>query len=529
MATATFTSEFTQEFDAETGKLLRRRFMWLLGVTLGIWVFGLVGLGLMWADVGSRAVVVDVQPPSAEAGDLSTEGRGATDGARESGQAEGDSLETAPPRSQAASQTIQIPLWAKFLTTGIAAVDISVYLWFFLRVRRSKPDKKALLKLTKILLLYIGVMGILSSFVRAPGVDESFFAVPTATISFGFSFLMASVFLPWSPQEVYKTVGAVLALQAVVFLAMHMPPSPTWLWLIVFPLFVAPGFVVCAVKHSSRMRAFKMRFLSSRYTEVRREMTDARRIHEDLFPEPRDVGDIVFTYTYQPMRQIGGDFLYMSESPGIEGRVAVNVVLLDVTGHGLAAALTVNRLHGELERIFAEDPHAEPGHVLGLLNRYVHLTLAQHSIYASAVCLRIDPTTNELTYANAGHPPMFLRGVDGTINELDSTAIVLGACRPEDFHADPQTQPFVPGDMVIAYTDGAMEARDDKGKCIGRSWLTAMMTVAACQPGEWPRRIIGELDARRSGPPEDDTLVIEVQRRLATDAPQRTSAQRQHA
>ncbi|MGD1915446.1 MAG: PP2C family protein-serine/threonine phosphatase [Phycisphaerales bacterium] len=478
MATATFTTEFTQEFEAETGKLLRRRFLWFLGVTLGIWVFGLFGLGIMWTGLNPQPM----------------------------------------------------PLWAKLLVTVVAVVDISVYVWFFARVRRSRPDKQTLLWLTRVLLIYIGVMGLINGVGQLPGSDASV-GVPLPSISFGFSFLMASVFLPWSPREVFSTVGVVLGLHTVVYMATHLPPSISWFWLLGLPLFVAPGFAVCAVKHSSRMRSFKVRFLSNRYTEVRREMTDARRIHEDLFPEPRDVGDIVFTYTYQPMRQIGGDFLFMSESPGIEGRVPVNVVLLDVTGHGLAAALTVNRLHGELERIFAEDPHAEPGHVLGLLNRYVHLTLAQHSIYASAVCLRIDPATNELTYANAGHPPMFLRGVDGTIGELDSTAIVLGACRPEDFHADPKTQPFVPGDLVIAYTDGAMEARDEKGKCIGRSWLTAMISKAGCQPGEWPRRIIGELDARRSGVPEDDTLVIEVQRRLATDAARVAAAedQRQHA
>ena len=520
MATANFTSEFTQEFDVETGRLLRRRFMWFLAVTLGIWFFGLIGLGLMWADVGAA-------PAGHTTEVISSPVMTDTGGIAEPEAADGTDPSESP---QIERRRPHVPLLTKILLTLVAIVDISVYVWFLLRVRRSRPDKTALLWLTRILLVYIGVIGVVNTVIQLPLSDQLAGGVPWPSLGFGFSFLMASVFLPWSPREVVSTVAVVLGLHVVVYMAMHLPPSLAWVWLVVLPLFVAPGFAVCAVKHSSRMRAFKMRFLSSRYTEVRREMTDARRIHEDLFPQPRDVGDIVFTYTYQPMRLIGGDYLFCFESPGIEGRVPVNVVLLDVTGHGLAAALTVNRLHGELERIYAEDPHAEPGHVLGLLNRYVHLTLAQHSIYASAVCLRIDPTTSELTYANAGHPPMFLRGVDGTIEELDSTAIVLGACRPEDFHADPQTHTFMPGDMLIAYTDGAMEARDDKGKCIGRTWLTAMIAATKCGPGEWPRRIIAELDARRSGPPEDDTLVIEVQRRLATDAArlEAAEARRQH-
>lgn len=475
MATANFTSEFTQEFDVETGQLLRRRFLWFLGFNLAFWAIGLLVVLMFW-DEFSKA-----------------------------------------------------PLATRVWTLIIAGVDISVFVWFFRRVLRSRPDKPAILQLTRILLLYVGTIGLAQYFLDVPGASFAVAGFPGATLNFGVAFFFACLFLPWSPKEVYHTIGVVLALHAVVLMAVNLPPNANWLWLIFFPLFVAPGFAVCAIKHSARMRSFKMRFLSARYGEVRREMTDARRIHEDLFPEPRDVGDLVFRYTYQPMRQIGGDFLYFTESPGIEGRVPVNAVLIDVTGHGLAAALTVNRLHGELERIYAEDPHAEPGHVLGLLNRYVHLTLAQHSIYASAVCVRIDPTTNELTYANAGHPPMFLRGVDGTIEELDSTAIVLGACLPEDFHADPQTHTFMPGDMLIAYTDGAMEARNDKGKCIGRQWLTAMIAAANCEPGDWPRRIIGELDTRRHGVPEDDTLVIEVQRRLSTDAALHSEAQHEPA
>lgn len=474
MATANFTSEFAQEFDVETGHLLRRRFLWFLGTMLALWAVGFISLAVGWNRIS--------QSP-----------------------------------------------WHVVAFVGIALFDISVYSWFFWRVRNSKPDKPAMLLLTRILLIYIGAMGLFNYVITWPGSGNLSHVMPVATINFGLAFFMAAVFLPWSPRDVLRTVGLVLALHAIVFIAVNLKPSLTWFWLVLFPLFVGPGFAVCAVKHSARMRSFKMSFLSARYGEVRREMTDARRIHEDLFPEPRDVGDMVFRYTYQPMRQIGGDYLFFYESPGIEGRVPVNVVLIDVTGHGLAAALTVNRVHGELERIYAEDPHAEPGHVLGLLNRYVHLTLAQHSIYASAVCLRVDPTTDELTYANAGHPPMFLRGVDGTIEELDSTAIVLGACRPEDFHADPQTHTFMPGDMLIAYTDGAMEARNDKGKCIGRQWLTAMIAAANCEPGDWPRRIIGELDTRRHGVPEDDTLVIEVQRRLATDAALHSKAQHEPA
>src|SRR5207253_7984992 len=139
--------------------------------------------------------------------------------------------------------------------------------------------------------------------------------------------------------------------------------------------------------------------------------------HEALFPAPIAHGPLRFEYRYQPMLQIGGDYLYSRFSPSTGGAApAFNLLLMDVTGHGIAAALTVNRLYGEVERLFAEDPHAGPGEVLSALNRYVHLTLATHSVYVTALCLRIDQHSGTLEYASGGHPPAFLCAVNGTID-----------------------------------------------------------------------------------------------------------------
>ena len=196
------------------------------------------------------------------------------------------------------------------------------------------------------------------------------------------------------------------------------------------PLIALPGTAICWFRDSRRLEKYKLRFLQQRYGEVRRELTDARKIHESLFPAEVEHGAVRMTYRYEPMRQIGGDFLFVCPAPmqgAGDGGDGLNVVLIDVTGHGIPAALTVNRLHGELERIFAEDPLIPPGEVLALLNRYVHLTLAPHSIYGTAVCVRIDPGSGKLEFASGGHPPAFLRGVDGTLERLDSTSFVLGA------------------------------------------------------------------------------------------------------
>ena len=212
------------------------------------------------------------------------------------------------------------------------------------------------------------------------------------------------------------------------------------------------------------------------------------------------------------------------------------MVLVDVTGHGIAAALTVNRLYGELERVYAENSAICPREVLRLLNRYIHLTMAKHSVYATAIAMTINPKGGEggdsIQYASAGHPPAFLRGVDGTIQELESTAFVLGVCAHEDFDAELRTLRFGPGDAIIAYTDGASEARDERGRMLG---TTGMRSILAGAPvhlsqlagrslgnrpldnlcGSWCRTVLSSVETYRHGPPDDDTLVVEITRPLS--------------
>jgi serine phosphatase RsbU (regulator of sigma subunit) len=156
--------------------------------------------------------------------------------------------------------------------------------------------------------------------------------------------------------------------------------------------------------------------------------------------------------------------------------------------------------------------------VLRALNRYVHLTLANHSVYATALCLRVDPVQGVVEWASGGHPPAFLRAVDGTIDRLPSTSFVLGAVPDEAFSHGQQSHRFGPGDTLIAYTDGATEARNEAGRMLG---VTGLERILASTPpafdGGWASVILSAVEAHRLGPARDDTLVVEIVRTLGLD------------
>jgi serine phosphatase RsbU (regulator of sigma subunit) len=182
-----------------------------------------------------------------------------------------------------------------------------------------------------------------------------------------------------------------------------------------------------------------------------------------------------------------------------------------------------------MERLFAEEPAITPGEVLTALNRYVHLTLANHSVYATALCVQVDPARGQLRYASGGHPPAFLRTVDGRFDRLDSTAFVLGACFGDDFDANEAVRTFTPGDTLVLYTDGATEARNEKGRMLtvdGFQALLARVEPRAVAEGGWAGALLHAVERYRFGPAADDTLVVEIYRPLESEREPRSTPER---
>ncbi|MDX2017972.1 MAG: PP2C family protein-serine/threonine phosphatase [Planctomycetota bacterium] len=402
------------------------------------------------------------------------------------------------------------------LGTDLIVVLGSAFVVTFLRTRN--PTRPQLVTLSIALVALVGLLHIGGKFVvEKPDLINGLSA-------FFFAHVIASLLLPWKPADAVKPALPVLAVFAIYqFTVREGTLRGALLGLAFSPAVVVPGALFCWLRESKRFEDFRNRFVTKQYSELRRELLDAGRIHESLFPQPIAEGPLRFDYRYEPMRQIGGDYLYASNRGAQGPRPGrLSVVLLDVTGHGIAAALTVNRLYGELERVFAENPDTAPGELLRLLNRYVHLTLSSHSVYVTALCLRADVDAGTLEYASGGHPPAFVRAVDGSVHDLPSTAFVLGACADRDFDSAPARMPFGPGDTLIAYTDGAIEARSREGGCIGveglRRWIHRAAHVEARTTPDrnagWPEAMLSLVESHRFGPAQDDTLVIEIHRPL---------------
>ncbi|MBL9121619.1 MAG: serine/threonine-protein phosphatase [Phycisphaerae bacterium] len=266
-----------------------------------------------------------------------------------------------------------------------------------------------------------------------------------------------------------------------------------------------PGALVCLFRELRFRRASLANAVRDRYLELREDLDVARRIHDRLLPEPID--DALFTvrFAYEPMREIGGDLLVLHRSRN----GAVHIVVLDVTGHGIAAALLVNRLHGELLRITGSDDDPAPERVLTLLNDYLLLTTSRDSMYATAAIVRLDPNSGSLRYASAAHPDLLVRSPDGRVHRLPSTACVLGALPGDCFEAAAETAPFGSDDRLLLYTDGLTETRSPSGAMWDIEGVAQRLGEPECQT---PESFLAALRAHRDTSPQDDCIIVMAQR-----------------
>jgi len=422
--------------------------------------------------------------------------------------------------------------WRVFAPWASTALRTLLFGGAFLYLLLGARPREAVIRLAVLLIIIDGSVALVADgLLSAPGSLAQFDLaqlVHRRSLPFGW-YVLACLFLPMTAREALRPLGPLLAVFAATTLARSGGDWHTAsIWIALSPLPGLAGVLVCWIRYHRLRQWFRFKFLRQRYSELGQELTDARRIHESLFPKPVLAGPVRLTYVYEPAREVGGDYLFLHrpESEDGDDDGPLSLVVLDVNGHGIASALAVNRLSGELERLYAEEPDIAPGEVIERLNRYFELTLARHAIYGTAFCLRVTPSADLLEWANAGHPPAILCAADGTFIGLDSTAPVLGAMSHKVFKADAQQTIFRAGDRLICYTDGATDARNSAGlplKVNGFASLVrealARESASSASPGGKARQILEAVERYRSGPPDDDLLIVEISRSLWVHRP----------
>ncbi len=216
------------------------------------------------------------------------------------------------------------------------------------------------------------------------------------------------------------------------------------------------------------------------------ELAAARSVQELMIPLERiDTPGYEVDSVYQPATEVGGDFFHIQ--PGSDGSLLV--VIGDVAGHGLKAAMNVSMLMGALRRI----PERSPAKILESLNRV--LSGSESLTTCQAIWFGKD---GELVMSSAGHPFPYLNSQEIVL----PGGLPLGAI-PE-VHYDEVRLYLHPGDRLLLLSDGVVEARKPSGELFGFDRVHNLSNQSAFYIA----------DAAKEFGQEDDITVLTV-RRLA--------------
>jgi serine phosphatase RsbU (regulator of sigma subunit)/putative methionine-R-sulfoxide reductase with GAF domain len=224
--------------------------------------------------------------------------------------------------------------------------------------------------------------------------------------------------------------------------------------------------------------------------ELQRQAEDrciARQIQQGLLPRavPTLPGFRISGRSLSA-NDVGGDcFDFIPIS--VEGQDCLDVLVADASGHGIAAALLVANTRAYLRALAMT--YTEVGHLLTLTNRRLADDLvADH--FVTLFLLRLDPRTRSLLYSSAGHCPGYVLDRQGrTRAVLASTDCPLGVNPASAFPTGPPTT-LEPGELLLLFTDGIVEARSPDREPFG---VERMLAVVRAQQQEAPEAILDAL------------------------------------
>ena len=245
---------------------------------------------------------------------------------------------------------------------------------------------------------------------------------------------------------------------------------------------------------------------------MEQELRVARVVQETLLPKevPTMEGWRINTY-WQPARAVSGDFYDFIEF--VDGRMGF--IVADVTDKGVPAALVMATSRSVLRAV--AERVVSPGAVLEQANNLLCPNMPA-KMFVTCLYAVLDPATGTLRYASAGHNPPYQNSGEDVV-ELRARGMPLGLM-PDWSYEEKETR-LAPGDNVMMYSDGLVEAHDTQGEMFGYQRLRGVMSQPKC--GE--ELIQCMLDELRgfAGPEweqEDDVTFVTLDRLALSDQAQ---------
>ncbi|MCF8041259.1 MAG: SpoIIE family protein phosphatase [Desulfarculaceae bacterium] len=234
------------------------------------------------------------------------------------------------------------------------------------------------------------------------------------------------------------------------------------------------------------------------------EVDLAARYQQFLLPKQAELPGLKAAWLFLPCRGVGGDYFDFLELPGGD----LGLVVADVSGHGVASAMTATILKALVPRYMGAQN--SPATALELLNEDL-LRLTPEDVFVTCFLGRYDPRDKSLRWCLAGHPSPLLQDSSGRIVPLEQSSPFLGVFSTEQpllQYCDRQSQ-LTSGQRLVIYTDGLVDAPNAQGKPMGLERLEQLLEQhRALAAGQLAEKLAAELGQCDGNHLPDDVAVI---------------------
>jgi phosphoserine phosphatase RsbU/P len=260
-------------------------------------------------------------------------------------------------------------------------------------------------------------------------------------------------------------------------LLLKMSPARRVLLLIAFVMLVMSGVKFLDVNFVVVASLLFLLLLSLELADkvtMKRDLEIAREIQSWLVPSKApDVAGADIAFATRPQNSVAGDY-YDAFYPDPHNHEKLMLVIADVAGKSVPAALLMATLQASLRTVAAEN--APLADLVARLNRYACAHSLDGRRFTTAVLGEYHPDTRRLVYVNAGHNAPILRRANGDLLQLDVGGLPLGI-EPNVVYETAQLE-LRPGDAMIFFTDGVVEAFNEAGEEFGNErWNGAIRSL----------------------------------------------------
>ena len=242
---------------------------------------------------------------------------------------------------------------------------------------------------------------------------------------------------------------------------------------------------------------------------MKRDLEIAREIQTWLVPSfaPEIPGaDVAFAS--RPQNSVAGDY-YDTFYPTLGGAQGgkLMLVIADVAGKSIPAALLMATLQASLRTIAGEG--ASLADLIVRLNRYACAHSLDGRRFTTIVIAEYDPASRRLAYVNAGHNAPLLRRSSGSIEKLDVGGVPLGIDGATVYQTS--VTELGPGDLLVFFTDGVVEAFDENGQEFGNErWIAAIRSLPKGTAQESLQYLMTRVDAFVGATRQSDDITCMV-------------------